>query len=343
MLLEQGVTAAPGDAPVDAKSADTKPTGVKPADAKPADAKPADAKPADAQPAEAQPAEATPADAQPAGRDDWHARLDLGFERDARGHSMLAHRSHSGPLRIQKALWPEGPGVCHAVIVHPPGGIAGGDRLAINVAVGAAAHALITTPGATKWYKAPHAEASQEVRISVAADAILEWMPQESIVFNRAGARSSTQVELVGGALYIGWEILCFGRTAAGETFDAGSYRQRWQIRRAGAPLWNEAGVLEGGSRLLASPAGMAGLPVTGTLVAAGRPVSASLLEAARGAIDALPQPRNFAATRMPDLFIARYRGAEVEQAREGFLAIWRELRPALAGVAASVPRIWRT
>ena len=81
----------------------------------------------------------------------WHASLDLTYQR-AGERTMLQHR-HSGPLRILKSLYPEGEAICHNVIVHPPGGLVGGDALDITVQAGSGAHALISTPGATRFYR----------------------------------------------------------------------------------------------------------------------------------------------------------------------------------------------
>ena len=80
------------------------------------------------------------------------AELTLRYEKRD-GRSVITQRRHYGPLLVQKPFYPEGDVVCHSIIVHPPGGIVAGDRLAIHVTLESGAHALITTPGATKWYR----------------------------------------------------------------------------------------------------------------------------------------------------------------------------------------------
>jgi urease accessory protein len=98
----------------------------------------------------------------------WLASLELAFaRRDAA--TILARRRHAGPLRVQKPLYPEDESVCHAIVLHPPAGIAGGDRLRIDCTPDAAAHALLTTPGAGKWYRANGLGAEQTVNLKVGA------------------------------------------------------------------------------------------------------------------------------------------------------------------------------
>src|SRR6478735_7509296 len=96
----------------------------------------------------------------------WRATLTLGFERRAE-RTVLARREHDGPLVVQKSLHPEGPGTCHAIVVHPPSGLVGGDELELRVGVGRDAHALLTTPGAGRFYRSAGATASQSVTLDV--------------------------------------------------------------------------------------------------------------------------------------------------------------------------------
>ena len=261
----------------------------------------------------------------------WKAELSLGFERTD-GRTVLARKQHDGPLVVQKALYPEGGEVCHAIVVHPPAGIVGGDELLLNVESGKAACALLTTPGAGKWYRSSGPWAAQ--RLSFDVEGALEWLPQETIVFDGARADLSTEVRLGGEARYVGWEILCLGRSGSGERFSRGAIRLSTRISRNNRTLWLERGLIEGGGKLMRSPAGLGGHTVCGTFVAVG-PELGKLPPAA--GIEPL------AVTRLPGLLLARYLGDSSEEAKQAFAALWAVLRPGLLGREAHEPRIWRT
>jgi urease accessory protein len=271
----------------------------------------------------------------------WQARLALGFER-RNSETILARRAHHGPLRVQKALHPEGPELCHAIVLHPPAGICGGDHLHIDVDVGPDAQALLTTPGAGKWYRSAGPQAEQQVHIKVGAGGTAEWLPQESIVFDAAQARMRTTVELEEGARYIGVETLCLGRRASGETFSRGTLQLATDIRLDGKLLWRERGRIEGGSALLDSPIGLAGFTVCSTIIAAGAEVDAETLAACRTTTSA-EAGAQFGVSAMPQLFVGRYLGHSAEAARVWFVELWQHLRPAFIGRAMAVPRIWNT
>ena len=271
----------------------------------------------------------------------WEASLQLAFlHRDAA--TVLARCRHTGPLRVQKPLYPEGPACCHAVVLHPPAGICGGDTLRIEVGVDAGAHALLTTPGAGKWYRSAGPTAEQIVSIRVAAGGAAEWLPQESIVFDGAEARMRTEVALEPGARFIGGETLCFGRRASGESFLRGSLRLANDIRVGSRRLWHERGHIDGGSHLLRSPVGLGGFTVSSTLLAAGADTSAETLAACRAAV-APEAGAQCGVTAMPQLFVGRYLGHSAEAARAWCVELWRALRPAFIGREAAVPRIWNT
>jgi urease accessory protein len=269
----------------------------------------------------------------------WRAELALGFER--RGEATrLARRRHEGPLVVQKPLYPEGEPVCHVVVVHPPGGIAGGDALEIALDAAAGAHALLTTPGAGRWYRSSGAAARQRVSIRLAEGAALEWLPQETIVFDAAIAGIETAIRLAPGARVIGWEIVCLGRTGSGERFTRGSCALRTEIWRDGVPLWLERGRIEGGSPLLDSPAGLAGRPVFGTLYASFPGIGPAHVAACR---ESAPASGEGAVTLLPGVLLARYLGGSSEAARRWFARLWGALRPAAVGREAREPRIWGT
>ena len=271
----------------------------------------------------------------------WQARLTLDFERRA-GATVLSRREHFGPLRVQKALYPEGEAVCHAIVLHPPSGIAGGDQLEIAANVGPGAHALLTTPGAGKWYRSGGAWAGQRLDFTVKVGGALEWLPQESIVFDGAQAQMSMHVDLAPDARFIGWEILCLGRRASGERFDTGEIRLNTRMSRDGRLIWLERGRLDSGSPLLHSPAGLDGFSVSGTLLAVGPGIDAARLAACRE-IAQKEKGARAGMTALPDLLVARYLGHSSESAREWFAALWQLLRPALLGLEARTPRIWNT
>ena len=269
----------------------------------------------------------------------WSATLALGFAARGAG-TVLARRRHQGPLVVQKPLYPEGPRVCHAILVHPPSGMAGGDTIAVEVAAGGHAHALITTPGAAKWYRSNGPVARQSVRIDLADAAVLEWLPQEAIVYDGAIASASASVHLAPLATFVGFDVLCFGRTASGERFRSGTFRVGTRIERAGELLWLERGEVAGGSALLASPVALDGQPVVATLLAASPRAGADLVAACR---DVRSAAGRSAVTLLPGLIVARWLGPACEPAKAWLADLWACLRPALAGRAAAIPRIWNT
>ena len=270
----------------------------------------------------------------------WQARLQLEYA-VVRARTALTRRTHSGPLLIQKALYPEGADVCHTLILHPPGGIAGNDTLAVDVKLKTGAQVLITMPGATKWYRTQDAAATQRIDVSVDAGAALEWLPPETIVFDRAAVRMHTAINVAAGGAYLGWEILCLGRTASGETFAAGDIRQTTEISVAGELQWSERCRLDGGSTLLTSKAGLGGAPVSAIMLAAGKTVAPELVAQCRAV--KFDGPARSGITAMPNIFVARYLGHSSEQAKCYFIDLWRLLRPQFTGRAAVTPRIWTT
>ncbi|AZD33422.1 Urease accessory protein UreD [Pseudomonas chlororaphis subsp. aurantiaca] len=266
----------------------------------------------------------------------WHAELELGYARFG-DSTRPVQRRHKGPLRVQKHLYAEGPEVCQHIIVHPPGGIAGGDRLQIRASVERDAWAQLTSPGAAKWYRAS-GPAYQTLDLSVAAGATLEWLPQETIVFSAAQAELSTRIELQGDARLFYWDLVALGRPASDERFDLGHFQSHLDIRRDGQLLWHERQRIVGGDGLLDSPIGLDGQPVFATLLATGE-IDSPLLEHCRS----LPHAVRGDLTQLPGLLVARCLASEALLARAWLIDLWRLLRPALLGREALPPRIWST
>lgn len=266
----------------------------------------------------------------------WHAELELGYGRFGDSTRPVMRR-HQGPLRVQKHLYAEGPQVCQHIIVHPPGGIAGGDRLDICANVGKNAWAQLTSPGAAKWYRAA-SPAYQQLELRVEAGATLEWLPQETIVFSAAQAELTTHIELQGDARLCYWDMVALGRPASGERFDLGHFQSQLDIRRDGQWLWHERQRIIGGDGLLDSPIGLDGKPVFATLLMTGE-ASSELLEACRN----LQNPVRGNLTQLPGLLVARCLADEALHARAWLIELWTLLRPALLGREAVAPRIWST
>jgi urease accessory protein len=270
----------------------------------------------------------------------WQASLKLGYQ-NINARSTLVKREHYGPLAVQKAFYPEGDGVCHTVVLHPPAGIAGGDELEINIDVAQNSKALLTTPGAAKWYKSGGRVAKQKLHFSVAQDAVLEWLPQESIIFDHAAAKMNTSIELTGNAVFLGWEIICLGRVAAQEKFSEGELRQITEIKKDGKRIWGEYATLYGSDPLLDSKIGLAGYPVTGIFLLAGKKPSAELIAQCREI--KISENEMSGVTTLPNLLVIRFLGHSTQSARQYFEKLWQVLRPGFVGVEVCVPRIWKT
>lgn len=268
----------------------------------------------------------------------WRARLELRF--GARGElSSLTSRRHQGPLRVQRPFYPEGKEVCHVYVLHPPGGVVGGDELVIDVDVTTGAQALITTPAAGKFYRSITVPARQTQILRVAEQGALEWLPQENIFFEGADAQLHTRVELADGARFIGWEIASLGRHGAGEKFERGALRQQLEIWRGGVPLFIERGRYDQHSAVLMSPWGWAGRAVSGSLLCVHE--DAGLLEGVRAAI--APRDGLFSITQLHGVIVCRYLGDHADEARQCFERAWEMLRPAVLNRPACAPRVWAT
>lgn len=271
----------------------------------------------------------------------WEGSLALDLVRRAQ-RTVLAQKRQRGPLTVQRAFYPEG-APCHLYLLHPPGGVVGGDRLHIQATVAPRAHALLTAPGATKFYRSAGATARQRHEFRVDDGAALEWLPQESILFPGARVAASTRVTLHRRARFLGWEIVSLGRPVIGERFEQGMVMLGLRVERDGRALLSEhlrVGIDGACASALDGASGLRGFPVTATLVATG--AGSADLEAARSA---LPPDAGVPTgmTLIDDLLVMRALAHRVEPLALRFRAVWRRLRPRLLDVEASPPRIWAT
>ena len=274
----------------------------------------------------------------------WKAQLSLHYTH-VNGHTS-AHDRHEGPLRVLQRLYPEGPGICHHVVLHPPGGVVGGDELHLQARLDAGAHALITTPGATRFYRTDGPAALQSVQLQLAAGARLEWLPLEAIAHSGCQAESRVVAQLAPGAELLAWDVLALGLPAAAQPFVAGCFTQHLELQN----VWLERGRLAADDHaLLHSPLGLAGHTTCATLWwAAGEPLPASrrtrLLDLARDVVAAHPLAALAGVTApQPSVVVLRVLARRVEPAMALLNQVRAAWRKEAWGLNAMPPRIWQT
>lgn len=277
----------------------------------------------------------------------WHARLQLDYRHD--GARSIARFQHEGPLRILQSLYPEGPAVCHNVLVHPPSGLVGGDTLDIRVHAQAGSHGLITTPGATRFYRSEGETALQHTRLRVEAGARLEWLPLEALCYSGCLAENRLEIDLAPGAEMIGWDVTALGLPHADKPFVAGQFQQH--IEWPG--VWLERGRLKADdARLLDGPLGLDGHRCMGSLfILSGTPLPRArrerLVELARELLpDAGAQAQSVPAgvtSPQPQVIVMRVLAPVVEPAWMLLRRVWQAWRQELWQTGPGSPRIWNT
>ena len=268
----------------------------------------------------------------------WQAVLRLRLSRKGE-RTQLSQSAHRGPLRVQRPFYPEPTGTCHVYLLHPPGGVVGGDVLELALRTDEDASALVTTPGAGKWYRSAGRESRLMQSIQVEAGGCLEFLPQENIAFAGARAQVRTRIDLRdASARFFGWDILCLGRPACDEPFDAGQVRQHFELRRAGRLSYWDRSIYAAGSELMHAAWGLRGLPVVGTLICS--PAAPDWVDRVRDKLG--PRP-DLGLTWLHETLLARYLGDSTRIARGLFEQIWHILRPKYAQQEAVPPRIWNT
>jgi urease accessory protein len=275
----------------------------------------------------------------------WQARLDLTFER--RGtRTVLTRRRHEGPLSVQKPFYPEVEvdaghhrgAPCHVFLIHPPGGVASGDRLELDVSLQPRSHALLTTPAAGKFYRrGPAGEAWMSQALNIDGG-VLEWLPQENIFYPNSAVQLRTVVRLKAASCFMGWEIGCLGLPACGRSLEAGRLRLGFELWNDGRPVLLERLKVDGAG--LGARWGMAGHAAFGTAIFF--PATQAVLDGANAALSRTSD-LTIACTLVDEVLICRAIGPRADHLRGAFVELWRTLRPLLLGREAVSPRIWST
>lgn len=284
----------------------------------------------------------------------WNATLRLGFQQSLHARTVLMERRHSGPLRIQRTFHPEG-NVCHAYILHPPGGVVGGDRLVIDAQVDRGAHALVTTPAAGKFYRSAGAWSRQMQRVDVAPGACCEWLPGMNILHGGAKVHFNQHFSVAPTARLLAWDMQALGRSGSGDAFLSGACSNHAQFTIQGVPEWIDRWHLQGSTPVMARPWGLQGFGYTATLLA--WPGTVAEVELLRESLPVIPE-QPFAVTHLPvrrevqsqlkemaepGLLVCRWMSVDGESLGKSLQEAWALLRPRVAGRPAMPPRVWST
>ncbi len=272
----------------------------------------------------------------------WLARLDLDYTLEA--ERSVARYLHQGPLRILQSLYPEGEAVCHNVLVHPPSGLVGGDTLDMQVTLGAGAHGLVTTPGATRFYRSEAGLATQQVHARIESGARLEWLPLEAIAYNGCDALNRAVFDLAPGAEMMTWDITALGLPAADMPFVQGTFRQHLEI----PGVWLERGTLNAtDTRLMNSPLGLAGQRCMATLVfAAGSTMADERIERALACARELLEASELrltagATSPHQQVIVLRVLSPVTEPAMQLLRQVWAAWRQEMWALVGTAPRLW--
>jgi urease accessory protein len=272
----------------------------------------------------------------------WRGELDLRFTK-AGNRTILYHCRHLGPLRVQKPLYPEGLEICHVVVIHPPGGLADRDDLSICLTLEQGAHSVVTTPGATKWYKAKDGSTFR-VTIVLQRGAVLEWLPNENIYFAGASAQTNLRIELAADAIACGWDINMLGRIASGESWETGVLRAATEfIREDGSPIWSERTLLQAGSELVRAPQGLGRYPIFGTLWCVGGKSQPDAIAALAAELPFTSQLRAGISLLPDGVLLVRAVGRQIEPVKSLMIDCWSRIRPMVVGRNAQALRLWST
>ena len=288
----------------------------------------------------------------PAAATAWHGTAQLRFTASPDGHTTHQGAA-SSPLKLQRAFR-HADGRCELPLLHTAGGLVGGDQLSVALDLEAGSRALLTSVAAQKVYgtvgrsrRMPEGSwAVQELHGAVAEGADLEWLPQELVLYADGLFEQRAEITLAPGASYLGAEVVRLGRSAAGETLQAGCWRSSLGIRRllADGPRWELVDRLAIGGEGLQGQHGMAGHAVFGSLVwAAPEPLTSDALETLLAACRSARQglDGDMACGALEQGLVARYRGPSSQAARHWFTRIWALVRQQRGLPPPELPRVW--
>ncbi|MBE0529897.1 MAG: urease accessory protein UreD [Rhodospirillales bacterium] len=256
------------------------------------------------------------------------------------GRTALASLFQHDPLRVLFPTPPLGE-LTSAVLVTTSGGLVGGDEIAVRIAAGEGTAVLVSPQAAEKVYRSAGADCRIDMLLEAGPDAWLEWLPQETIVFNGARLRRRTVIEAAPGARVLAGEMLALGRAAMGERLHTGLLRDAWEVRCNGRLRWADALHIEGDmAGVLAHPAGLGGAAACATAVYVGDDAGARL-EAARALLEEAGDEVRSAATVVNGVLVARWIAAEGAAMRRAYGGFWAGFRREVAGLPARLPRFW--
>jgi urease accessory protein len=287
----------------------------------------------------------------------WHGQIELKFNRLADNslvaegaaasmptgtlseRTILSHSYARAPLKVQRPFYPE-PDLCQTVLLHSAGGMVGGDQLSYHIDLAPASRALITTAAATKIYRSQGEISHQQIEINIGTNACLEWLPQETIIFNQAKYQQDLRVNLAPGATFCAWEIIRLGRSASQETFNQGCWQNTLEVWQQDKPLWIDRQRLMGEQWNSLQAANSQ--PILGLFTVIGRPVTTETIEQARALAPKSLQGLEYGATALKNGIVCRYRGSDRAAGQQWFIALWNLMRQQYLDRPACIPRVWQ-
>ncbi len=257
----------------------------------------------------------------------------------ADGATRLVDLHHRDPLSLRLPRPARGD-ILEACVITTSGGIVGGDDLRIAVTAGAGAQLRVYPQAAEKVYRSLGADSRVAVTLTAEAGAWLEWLPQETILFDGARLRRDTTVDLAPGGRVLAGEFLVFGRSASGESLSHGLIHDGWRVRHGGQLAWADALHAEGDlTAPLGSAACLGGVTAFASVIYAADDAPAQL-GSLRSLLPAETEDARFALTAVNGLIVGRFLG-EALAVRRNYGAFWAAARACLAGLPVELPRLW--